>query len=150
MTGQDTVDIPIYHSGGQAEANGAYGGSGVVSYTFEATDALQGVRKGSQGHDLLGGCVQVAGSGIVAQSLPEPQDFVLGGIGQVFYLGKPLHKALPIGFALDYSGLLENNFAEPDRIRIPGTAPGEVSPVLGVPVQDDAAEGIHRKRFRAS
>ena len=136
ITGQDAVDVAVYHGGGEAEADGADGGGCVVSNALEGADAFQRVRKSTQRYDLFGGLVQVAGAGVVAQAFPEAEHLVFGGIGQILDGGKVLHETVPVGRSLGNTGLLEDDFTEPDGIWVAGTAPGEVPAVFCVPIQN--------------
>ena len=136
MAGQYAVHIAVHNGGGDAEADGSDGCRRIVSHSFEGTDTLQGVRKGAPGDNLPGGRVKVPGAGIVSETLPEAQDFVFAGFGQVLNGREALHETLPIGRPLRDSGLLEDDFAEPDGIRVLRTAPGKIPGVFCIPVQN--------------
>ena len=79
--------------------------------------------------------MKIAGTGIIPQTLPEFQDIILAGCSQVFYLGIGLHEPFPIFPTLDYAGLLKDDFAQPDGIRILGFAPRQISAVLTKPTE---------------
>ena len=67
---KDTIDIAIDDGMGQAESKGGNGSSGVVAYSLEGTDGFVGARETAHLHDLFGCCMEVAGTTIVAESLP--------------------------------------------------------------------------------
>ena len=84
---------------------------------------------------LPGGTVHVAGPGIVAQPLPIAQYLGLGRGGHCLHSGVGAQKGFVVGEALRHAGLLEDDFRQPDGIRVAGVAPGQVALVAGVPGQ---------------
>jgi len=79
--------------------------------------------------------MKIAGTGIIAQPLPELQNIILAGSSQVFHLGIGLHKAFPIFPSLGDAGLLQDDFAEPDGIRVAGFAPRQFPAIFTKPTE---------------
>ena len=84
--------------------------------------------------------MQVPGAGIVAEPLPEAEHLILGGGGQGLDVGEVFQEPFPVGPSLGHARLLQDDFAQPDRVRIPGPPPREVPAVLGVPAEDGLGE----------
>ena len=84
--------------------------------------------------------MQVPGAGIIAETLPEPEHLVLGGGGQGLDGREVLQEPFPVGPSLGHARLLEDDLAQPHRVRIPGPPPREVPAVLGVPAEDGLGE----------
>ena len=147
MAGKDPVHIAIYYGGRQSKANGANGRGGVVSYTLEGRNAFQSGRKCAQSDDLLRGGVQVPGTGIIAQTLPEAHHLVFGCGGQVLNRWETFEETFPVIHALYNPGLLEDNFTEPDGVRVLRAAPGKVPAVARVPVQYGLGKRMHQRKL---
>ena len=147
MAGEDPVHIAIYHGGRQSKANGADGRSGVISHTLEGRNALQSGRKCTQSDDLLRSGVQVPGTGIIAQTLPEAHHLVFGGGRQVLNRWKTFQETFPVIHALNNAGLLEDNFTEPHGVRVLRAAPGKVPAVARVPVQYGLRKRMHQRKL---
>ena len=150
ITGQDPVHIAVDDGRGQVEGDGADGGSRVIPHPFQRTDAFQRRRKAAEGNDLLGCGMQVPSPAVIAEALPEPQDLVLRGGGQVIHRRETRHEALPVGHALGDARLLEDDFAEPDGVRVPRPAPRQVTPVLPVPAEQGLGKDRIPHRSRSS
>ena len=80
--------------------------------------------------------MKVAGSRVIPQSLPEFQDIIFAGSSQVFNLGIGLHEPLPIFPSLCDAGLLKDDFAQPDGIRVLGFAPRQIPTILTKPMDN--------------
>ena len=140
MPGEDAVHVPVHDGGREAEGDGADGRGRVIAHAFQAPDAFQRGRKAAHRHDLFRCGVQVPGAGIVAEPLPEPEHLVLGGGGQGLDGREVFQEPFPVGPPLGHARLLENDFTQPHRVRIPGPPPREVPAVLGVPAEDGLGE----------
>ena len=147
MTGQDAVYVAVHDGGGNAEGDRSDGGGRVVADTLEGADPIQGIREGAGLRDLFRGGVQVAGAAVVTEALPEPQDLVFRGCGKALHVRETVHETLPIGASLCNAGLLQDDFAEPDGIRVSGPPPGQVTAVIPVPVEDRFSEMHQTCRF---
>ena len=75
--------------------------------------------------DLPGGLVQVAGPGVIAESGPQVQHFILLGFGQILHRRKPFDKTLEIGDHGGDLGLLEHDLRQPDLVRRFVELPGQ-------------------------
>ena len=134
VAGEDAVDVAVDDGGGEVEGKGADGSGGVVAYALQRADAFEGGGETACSHNLAGSRVEVACPAVVAQSLPLAQHFVLGGGGQVGHCRPSVHEALPVGQSLLYARLLQDDFGEPDGIRVACLPPGQVAAVLAEPV----------------
>ena len=79
--------------------------------------------------------MKIAGTGVIAQALPELLDIILAGSSQITYSRIVLHEPFPIFPTLSNTGLLKDDFAQPDGIGIPGFAPRQISAVLTKPME---------------
>ena len=97
------------------------------------------------GDHLTGGCVQVAGTAIVAKPLPEFQHLVFGGLGQSVNRGEVLREAEVVAEPLLDARLLENHLREPDAVGIARLTPRQVAPMLLVPRYEGGSNRVaHR------
>ena len=136
MTCKNSIDIAIDNGMGQTEGKGGNGSSGVVAHSLEGTDTFVCARETSHLHNLFGGCMEVAGTTVVAESLPQAQHFVLGG-GSQFLDGMPaFHESLPICPSLLYARLLQDNLTQPNEIRVGGIAPRQFTAILSIPAKN--------------
>ena len=84
--------------------------------------------------------MQIAGAGLIAQSLPESKQVALVGTGHVHYRWISSHKAFIIGQTLGNASLLQNYFGEPDAVWVAGVAPGQVPFMMIVPMHQNGSE----------
>jgi hypothetical protein len=118
--GNDPCHISIDHGPGFAKTNGSYGRGGIGPYPFQFQKSLAGAGKTSPQFpgNCPGGLVQVARPGIIAQSLPEQQDFPFAGIRQGVHIREGCYETLEIRKALIHTGLLKDYLREPHAVRI--------------------------------
>ena len=135
MASKHPIDIAIHHSGRQSESDGTDGGSCVIAHTLQLFDAFQCRGETALCYNLLGGCVQIAGTAVIAQALPFTQHLILRRFRQILHFGPSLHEAQPIVHTLQNARLLQNDFAQPDGIGVSGVSPRKVAPVQGKPVK---------------
>jgi hypothetical protein len=83
---------------------------------------------------LLGGLVQVAGAGIVAESFPGLQYVIQRGRCQRVGCGKLGKEAFIVRNDGLNPRLLEHDLSDPDGIGIRGAAPRKVAAVVVVPL----------------
>ena len=140
---QDAVDVSVDNGNGLSESDAGDGGGGVVAHAFQLSDVVEGVGEVSQIDNLPCGGVQVARAAVVAQSLPLAQHLVLGSGGELFYGWPAVHEAFPVGLSLLYARLLQDDFAEPDGVRVTRVAPGEVASVFGKPEEEGWDDASH-------
>ena len=87
------------------------------------------------GHDLFGRFLQVSGPAVVAQSLPQLHQLILGQDGQSVDIRGRLQKTAVVVQHRRHPGLLEHNLRYPDMIRGGVAPPGEGTGILPVPDQ---------------
>src|SRR5690606_22108758 len=75
----------------------------------------------------------IACPGIVAQALPVPEYLFFRRPCKVANRWVGIQKAMEIGQALLNTRLLQNNFREPDDVRIAAVPPGQVALMPGIP-----------------
>ena len=96
--------------------------------------------------DLPGGGKQVAGAAVITQPLPEFQHLVLGSGGKRCDIGKTLRETKVVLHPLRHAGLLEDHLREPDAVGIARTAPGQVTALAGIPVEQYFGDAVHNGR----
>ena len=143
-TAEDAHDVAIEDGVGEIEGDARHGRGGVRADARKGADLIVGCGERAPFGDLPGGTMQVAGTGIVAESRPEGEDVRLGGGGEQFDGGEAGEEALIVRDDGCGAGLLEHDFAQPDRIRIAGGAPGQVAAAAAVPGEKRAAEFRNR------
>jgi hypothetical protein len=77
--------------------------------------------------------MKMAGAGIVATAFPNLQHIIYGSGGQSFYRGKGLQKAQKIRPNRFDLSLLQEDFTDPDRVRILRVPPGKITKVIMIP-----------------
>ena len=140
----DAQHIPVDGGVRRAGGEGHDGGGRVVADAAEGADVsiIRGEAPGEAIADVAGGGVEVAGAGIVAEALPEPEDVLLVGVGQGADVGEALEEAVVIVHPLRHTGLLEDDLGDPDAVGVAGVAPGERAAVRVVPPAERAAHVI--------
>ena len=136
VAGEDTIDVAIDDGSGEAEGDTPDGSSGIVAYALESPDVIEGVREMAEGDDLPGSVVEVAGTAVVAQTLPLAQHLVFRS-GSESLNGRPaVHKTLPVVPALLDLRLLEDDLGEPNGVGVAGLPPRQVTTVLTKPLKE--------------
>jgi len=79
------------------------------------------------------GLVEIAGPGIVAEALPEPQNLLLLRLRQAGEVGKGGKPARKVGKYPFHLRLLEHDLRKPDVVGLIFPPPGQVASVLGKP-----------------
>ena len=92
------------------------------------------------GDSDTGGCVEVAGTPVVAQPFPEFQDLLLVGCRQCRDGRERREEPLEVRHDGRDSGLLKHDLADPDAIRVAVLAPGQVAAMGGEPVEEPGAK----------
>ena len=102
-------------------------------------------------NDLRAG-VQIAGAGVVTQSLPGVQHIIERGGGQRTNIGETRHESVKIGTDRHDGRLLQHDFAEPDAVGVGALAgcgaPGQVAAVAVVPGEQLRRVGMVRRQGR--
>ena len=97
--------------------------------------------------DLLRGLLQISGAGVIAESFPKFVDFVRAGVRGGLDGGQFAHPALPVWNHSFDLRLLEHDFGNPDRVRIAGAAPRQVTRVVREPAEQRRNQPV---QFRSS
>ena len=133
--GDHPRDIAVYRGHGPGKSDAENGVGRVFSYPWKSQEGLPVLRKGASPseNDLLCRGMEVSGSGIVAQVLPEFQDLIRPRFRKGPYRWKSREKAEIIGDNRVHLSLLEHDLGNPDEIRLVGVPPREIPGMSGVP-----------------
>ena len=91
-------------------------------------------------HHLTRGSMEVAGTAVVTQTLPQAQNFVLGRFSQCLHVGEARDEAQVVVAALADARLLQDDLAHPNAVGVGGIAPRQCAPVFFVPTQKGFGE----------
>ena len=95
--------------------------------------------------DGTGAGMKVAGARVIAEPLPQLEDFVERGRGERRNIGPARHESVKIGFDCRHGRLLQHDFAEPYAIRVGADAgrrpPRQVTSVAVVPGEQSGGIG---------
>ena len=144
QAGEDANDVAVEHGEGEAEGEGGDGGGGVGAEAGEGGELGGGGGEGSAvvADEELGGLVELAGAGVVAEAFPEFEHVLEGGGGEGGGVGEAGKKAQEVGDDGVHAGLLEHDFRDPDGVRPARLgAPGQVAGACRKPGQQAAADG---------
>ena len=144
---ENPVDIAIDHGARSVVGRRTDGRGGIVAHAAQGANLLQrdGEPSAEAFDDLPGGGMEIAGSAVIAESLPEFQHLVLGSGGERRDIGEPLREAEIVLRSLRHAGLLEDHLREPDAVGIARAAPRQVAPFAGVPVEEYVGDGVHNR-----
>ena len=79
--------------------------------------------------------MHIAGTTVVAQSLPQAQHLVFTGSGQRLDGRELLHESQPVIASLLDARLLQDDLAHPDAVRVTDATPRQFAPILRKPPQ---------------
>src|SRR5687768_328548 len=145
MARKDALHVSVQDRGALAESKGSYGGRRRSSDAGQLLD-LDGRRRETAIRDELGGGVQVAAPGVVAEAAPKAQHLVLRRPGKTLHGRKAAQEALVIGNDGRDLRLLQHHFRKPDPVRIASALPGQIAPaVLLLPCSERACEFRHNR-----
>jgi hypothetical protein len=135
---KDPLDVAVDDSDGLVAGDAGDGGRGVGAYAGELAETMCGSGHSAAmvGEDGLSGCVEHAGTAVVAEAAPEGKNVLLVGFGEGLNRRKALEEG---GIALDDygdAGLLEHDFGDPDGVWIGGLAPGEIALAAVIPDEE--------------
>ena len=135
---KNPLDVAIDYGDGLVVGEAGDGGGSVGTDARKLAEILCG-----GGHDAavvvddgLGGFMQHAGAAVVAEAAPKGEHILLVGFGEGLKGRKALEEG---GVALDDhgdAGLLEHDFGDPDRVRIIGVPPGEITLAALIPSEE--------------
>lgn len=127
VAGDDAEDIAVDADVGEAEGDARDGAGGVVADAGEGADFVVSGGEAAEGEHLLGGALEVAGAGVIAEAGPGGEEVGFGGGGEGGEVGEAGKEAFVIGNDSSDAGLLEHDFREPDAVGVAGVAPREVA-----------------------
>lgn len=128
-------DVSVENRPGLVEGDAANRAGGVAANARQGENIVEvsGEISAVFRDNNLGGALQIADTGVVAETFPEFVEFggrrAGGGLNRR-QLAHPTFVKRDHGFDL---GLLEHDFGNPDGVGIVGAAPGEVAGVGGEP-----------------
>ena len=133
---QHAVGIAVHGGAGQIVGKRTNGGGGIVANANQSAHVFIVIGKASLPllHDLAGGAVHVAGTAVIAQSLPQFQHLCLIGGGERGHVGEARYETLIVCPSLRHLRLLQNNFRNPNLIRVGNAAPRQFALVRGIPM----------------
>ena len=139
VAGGEAEHVAIDGGVGEVEGKGGDGGGSVVAHPFQPADVVVvgGENSVEVADDGLGGGVHIAGAAVVAEALPHLQHLFFVGFGQRFDSGKVTDEIVIIRHSLYHAGLLEDDFGNPDFVRVVGMAPRQIAAVFIEPIQQD-------------
>ena len=92
--------------------------------------------------NALRGAVQVARTGVVAETGPKMQHFVDGRSGETWQVREACHEALEIRHDRTHLGLLQHDFADPDAVGTAIALPRQiVTPRTRLPSDEQRSDG---------
>jgi hypothetical protein len=127
------------------EGDAGDGPGGITAHAGQGQEVLESFGKtaGAAVDDVAGGGLGVANAPVIAQSLPQFKDSRQRGAGEGFHRGQRAHPSFKIrDDGLDLR-LLEHDFRNPDRVGVPGAAPGKVAGVPGEPGGQFGRDAAH-------
>ena len=142
---QHAVDITVYHGIGHFVGKGANGGCGIIAHAFKGAHAL--VRGGKYTAHTLRRRMQIARAAIITQSFPIFKHLILRGSRQGFYIREAAHETNKIVIPLRHTGLLQDNFGNPNLVRVPDVAPRQRAFMHIIPSQQDSGKIFHIRNF---
>ena len=143
-SGKDANDIAIEHSERNAECERCDGGGGIRAEAGKCGQ-LSGIRGKASlvvTHEELCRLLDLAGTGIVAETFPEFEDVLQRRSGEGGGIGETRKKAKKVGDDGVDARLLEHDFGNPDGVGRAGfCAPWQVAGVLREPWQQTFSDG---------
>ena len=136
---QHAIDVAVHHGHPFLRGEAGDGGCRVASHAFQPDEVGEGVGEVlpavllAPGHHLLRCGVQVAGTAVVAQSLPQFQHLVERSRRQVVHPRVRCHKALVVVQPLCHACLLQDDLRKPYPVGILCVAPRQFASVLVEP-----------------
>src|SRR5690554_278075 len=134
-TRKNTENVSIHYSSGFIITNACNGTGGIIAHTFKFKQIGIIVRENAAHFVRYCFCcgVQISCPGIIAQTLPQFQNFCFWCICQLFYCWKGFEKLQIIRQSLLNTRLLKDNFGKPHTVWIAIVAPRKVAFVFCVP-----------------
>ncbi len=144
--GRDPKPVRLERDHRPIEREGGDGSGDVRSDARERLELGHRVREAAAAleRDRPGRRVEVAGAGVVARTLPDLQDPVERRDGERLDRREGVEEPIVVRRRLGDAGLLEEDFGEPDPVRVAIAPPGERSPVSGEP-GEEGPDGFGRE-----
>jgi hypothetical protein len=133
--GQDSHDVPVHAGPRLAERDARDGGGRVGANPGELGKLVRGPGQIAGRRGRLRQEMQVAGPGVVAESLPELQDLRFTGGREGRKIGKGGHPAHEVGQHRRHLGLLEHELAHDGPVGGRRLAPRQAPAIRPVPGQ---------------
>ena len=132
---QHPVYIPVEHCARSVVNDRADGRRSIVAHAGQRAHAFVGDREypAKPRHDLPRGSMEVTGTAVIAQPLPQFEHLVLGRSCQCGDVGEPLRKAQVVLQSLRHARLLQDNLRKPYPVRVTRATPGQVTAFAGEP-----------------
>ena len=127
--------VPVKSGSGSAKGNAGDGAGGVVADAgkFSEGIGIGGKVPARQPDHRTSQGVEKAGSAVVSQAFPHPEDPGGGGTGQLGPPGEKFHPSLVVGDDRGNPGLLTHEFGHGGAVGGRPGAPGERAVMLLVP-----------------
>ena len=132
---QHPVYIPVEHCARSVVNDRADGRRSIVAHAGQRAHLPVRGREhpAEPRHDLPRGSMEVAGTAVIAQPLPQFEHLVLGRGCQCGDVGEPLRKAQVVLQSLRHARLLQDNLRKPYPVRVTRATPGQVTAFAGEP-----------------
>ena len=120
QTREHAFDVAVQNRVALAKGEGENRASGGAADAGQRRHGFHGAREAAAvlAHNLLGGFLQVARAGVVAESGPVVQHAVEFGARQGLHSRETFQKTLVIGDNRAHLGLLEHDLRYPDAVRL--------------------------------
>src|SRR5690606_7113334 len=117
---QYPVKIPIHRRKLASKTNAVHSGCGIFSYSFQRQNIVIFLWKNPSEifHNLMRSLMNIERTGIIPESFPMKKHFIRRSFCQSLHVGKTIYEPMIMVKSLLYSGLLKNNFADPDFVWI--------------------------------
>ena len=145
QAGEHAVDIAVHRSHGFVVCRRADRRRSILPHSPQRPHVGIRTREHSAElrDDLPCGRMQIAGTAVITEPLPELHHLVLPGGGERPHVGETLRETQVIVPALRDAGLLENHLRKPDEVGIARAAPRQVAPAAGVPIEQYGCDVGH-------
>ena len=148
QTGHHPQHIAVHRRFPHTKGRRGDGAGRVRSDTRQSQQVLIAIRKRTQlRHDFCR-LLQIAGTAVIAQPLPELHELLLRCAGQRLHRGERLQKTGIIPQYRRHTGLLQHDLRDPDAIGITRVPPRKVPGVFPIPHQQRLPKLLQNMIFR--
>ena len=135
--GDHPEDVAVHGGLRNSKSDGGDSPGGIVPHSGKGTDG--GVRMGELPAvlfgDHLGRLLEITGPGVIAQSLPQLHQRILGTLGQSFHRREDRQETAVMIQHGGHPGLLQHDLRDPYMVRGRVTPPGKDPGIFPVPFQ---------------